>query len=428
MHTYSCGNCGETLPGPDGETLPGPDVAKCPYCGVLLRGAREGSEEERLQRQRAYRRNRPEAIRRREKTREFFGMLGVILGIGAVIALFVCGGAALGWFVLTKIFDPDAALPLAVAGTLFGGLLLQLLKVAIFEPIFLHLPSYVTGESDEPSWLWDRKKEVLKQEQTHKITVSVLRIFLFLLVAAAGGFWGWRMDLVYEFKIGTLLNILLGFGLAYLLAKRWDKENAPPSWWQVRDREIAASRLQRLMQDSKAMALLTDALAHPEKIDRLPKDMQEVARTLQAEEARKRSSEFGFWQLVNICARMFLGGIILGTIANELWGPKGGISGFLIGFILGYMGWLGNILGYIGLNPFWEHPDTSKKSKPSLKNINTAAAEELQRLPGIGPKVAQNIIAYRQRYGGLSNIDDLMKVPGIGPATFLRVKDLITIE
>ena len=43
MHIYSCGNCG--------GTLSGPDVYRCPYCGVLLRGTREVTEDEYLRRQ-----------------------------------------------------------------------------------------------------------------------------------------------------------------------------------------------------------------------------------------------------------------------------------------------------------------------------------------------------------------------------------------
>ncbi|NOY98363.1 MAG: ComEA family DNA-binding protein [Chloroflexi bacterium] len=59
-------------------------------------------------------------------------------------------------------------------------------------------------------------------------------------------------------------------------------------------------------------------------------------------------------------------------------------------------------------------------------NINTAAAEELDALPGIGPSLAQQIVDYRRQYGSFRKIDDIMGVPGIGPATFDRIKDLIT--
>jgi competence protein ComEA len=62
-----------------------------------------------------------------------------------------------------------------------------------------------------------------------------------------------------------------------------------------------------------------------------------------------------------------------------------------------------------------------------LVNINTAALEELNALPGIGPTTAQKIINYRDANGAFSTIEDIMNVSGIGPATFEEIKDLITI-
>jgi len=57
-------------------------------------------------------------------------------------------------------------------------------------------------------------------------------------------------------------------------------------------------------------------------------------------------------------------------------------------------------------------------------NINTATAEELDTLPGIGPSTAQKIIAGRP-YGA---IEDIMRVKGIGQATFNKLKDRITVQ
>ncbi len=64
----------------------------------------------------------------------------------------------------------------------------------------------------------------------------------------------------------------------------------------------------------------------------------------------------------------------------------------------------------------------------SLVNINTATLEELQTLPGIGAVRAQDIIDYRQANGAFKTIEELEKVTGIGPATFERIKDLITVN
>ncbi|RLD05634.1 MAG: hypothetical protein DRI56_09210 [Chloroflexota bacterium] len=59
-------------------------------------------------------------------------------------------------------------------------------------------------------------------------------------------------------------------------------------------------------------------------------------------------------------------------------------------------------------------------------NINTATQAELETLPGIGPVTAQKIIEYRQE-NAFQIIEDIQKVSGIGPATFEKLKDFITV-
>lgn len=61
-------------------------------------------------------------------------------------------------------------------------------------------------------------------------------------------------------------------------------------------------------------------------------------------------------------------------------------------------------------------------------NINTAGKDELDRLPGIGPKLAERIIAYREENNGFVDIDELQDVEGIGEKTFQRLKDFIIAE
>lgn len=61
-------------------------------------------------------------------------------------------------------------------------------------------------------------------------------------------------------------------------------------------------------------------------------------------------------------------------------------------------------------------------------NINTATAAELDRLPRIGPATAERILEYRAARGPFQAPEDLMKVKGIGPATFEQLKDLITVR
>lgn len=61
-------------------------------------------------------------------------------------------------------------------------------------------------------------------------------------------------------------------------------------------------------------------------------------------------------------------------------------------------------------------------------NINTASLEELDRLPGIGPSIAQRIIDYRQENGSFTAIEEVQNVSGIGPAKYEEIKDLITLQ
>lgn len=61
-------------------------------------------------------------------------------------------------------------------------------------------------------------------------------------------------------------------------------------------------------------------------------------------------------------------------------------------------------------------------------NINTADAPALERLPGIGPSLAQKIIDFRESHGPFDRAEDLQSVPGIGPAKFEAIKDMVTTE
>ena len=69
----------------------------------------------------------------------------------------------------------------------------------------------------------------------------------------------------------------------------------------------------------------------------------------------------------------------------------------------------------------------SKASTTSPVNINTATAEQLDSLPGIGAKMAARIIDYRQKNGGFKKLEDLLNVQGIGEKNFLKLKPFITI-
>ena len=61
-------------------------------------------------------------------------------------------------------------------------------------------------------------------------------------------------------------------------------------------------------------------------------------------------------------------------------------------------------------------------------NINKAGAVELENLPMIGPVKASAIVEYREKNGSFIDISDIIKVRGIGPATFEEIRKNITVD
>ncbi len=60
-------------------------------------------------------------------------------------------------------------------------------------------------------------------------------------------------------------------------------------------------------------------------------------------------------------------------------------------------------------------------------NINTATKQELTSLKGVGEKRAQEIIDYRKKNGDFKSVDDLEKVPGIGPGIMKQIRSQVTV-
>src|SRR5213080_1397137 len=69
------------------------------------------------------------------------------------------------------------------------------------------------------------------------------------------------------------------------------------------------------------------------------------------------------------------------------------------------------------------------KKKPPAKpvNINTANAEELQQVPGIGPATAQKILQMRKSYGAFKSVDDLLAIRGLGPKRLEKMRRYLTV-
>ena len=72
--------------------------------------------------------------------------------------------------------------------------------------------------------------------------------------------------------------------------------------------------------------------------------------------------------------------------------------------------------------------DIPVKEVSSKININTASAEELQKLYRIGPAISQRIIDYRQSYGDFETIEEIKEVKGIGEKIFEKIKDQICVK
>jgi competence protein ComEA len=60
-------------------------------------------------------------------------------------------------------------------------------------------------------------------------------------------------------------------------------------------------------------------------------------------------------------------------------------------------------------------------------DLNSATETQLEALPGIGPSLAQAIVAEREREGGFHTVDDLRRVRGIGDVRFAQLRPLVTV-
>jgi competence protein ComEA len=71
------------------------------------------------------------------------------------------------------------------------------------------------------------------------------------------------------------------------------------------------------------------------------------------------------------------------------------------------------------------------ENRPAIKrsiNINTAAKAELTNLPGVGPVLAERIIAYRHKNGLFTSPQELLNIKGIGPKKLDKMKRQLTFK
>jgi len=70
---------------------------------------------------------------------------------------------------------------------------------------------------------------------------------------------------------------------------------------------------------------------------------------------------------------------------------------------------------------------SSASAEGALVNLNTATADELDTLPGVGPVTAQSILEWREQNGGFTSVQELLEVDGIGPATLAKLTPHVTV-
>lgn len=72
--------------------------------------------------------------------------------------------------------------------------------------------------------------------------------------------------------------------------------------------------------------------------------------------------------------------------------------------------------------------ENSSKVTATVINVNTASAQEIATIPGLGEKKSFAIVKFREKHGPFARLEDLKKVDGIGDKLFEKVKPYITVK
>jgi competence protein ComEA len=76
----------------------------------------------------------------------------------------------------------------------------------------------------------------------------------------------------------------------------------------------------------------------------------------------------------------------------------------------------------------WLGARPTETAPPALLDLNTADTAQLQQVPGIGPALAKEIAADREKRGPFGSVEELRRVKGIGPVTFDKVRGFVRVE
>ncbi|GAB2688973.1 ComEA family DNA-binding protein [Aliiglaciecola sp. 3_MG-2023] len=80
------------------------------------------------------------------------------------------------------------------------------------------------------------------------------------------------------------------------------------------------------------------------------------------------------------------------------------------------------------LNQKMDTAKTQLQAQATPINLNTATANDLEALPGIGAKKAQDIVAYRKANGSFKRVEDITNVKGIGDRMLEKLKTSVSVK
>ena len=99
----------------------------------------------------------------------------------------------------------------------------------------------------------------------------------------------------------------------------------------------------------------------------------------------------------------------------------------LLVLLLPFRPYMGREVSPVDLPPLVTTPAQVRPAAQSRLDVNTAAAEELQSLPGIGPARAQSIVDHRNAYGPFQSVEELTAVDGIHLGVLEQIRDLVCV-